>query len=50
MDLIGYNWNKGLDSAINPLRVLDVNGKVLEKNKVQAIIDNGWGLTGAGLN
>lgn len=50
LDLIGYNWNKGLDSAINPLRVLDVNGKVLEKNKVQAIIDNGWGLTGAGLN
>lgn len=50
LDLIGYNWNKGLDSAINPLRVLDGNGKVLKKNQVQVITDSGWGLSGAGLN
>lgn len=50
LDLIGYNWNKGLDSAINPLRVLDEDGKVLKKNQVQVIMNSGWGLTGAGLN
>lgn len=27
-ELIGYNWNRGLDSAINPLRNLDENGKL----------------------
>lgn len=50
LDLIGYNWNKGLDSAINPLRSLDGTGRILPKNQVKIRIDRGWGLTGAGLN
>ncbi|MBQ7288792.1 MAG: hypothetical protein IJW78_03575 [Clostridia bacterium] len=46
LDLIGYNWNKGLDAAINPLRVLDEDGKILPENREQVLMESGWGLTG----
>lgn len=49
-DLIGYDWNKGFDSAINPIRTLDENGKILPENQVQIADGTGWGLTGEGLN
>lgn len=44
LDMIGYDWNSGMDSAINPLRVLDENGKILQENQVEVLHDNGWGL------
>lgn len=47
LDLIGYDWNKGLDSAINPLRQLDEAGRVLPENRKPVLSDDGWGLTGS---
>ena len=43
-ELIGYNWNRGLDSAVNPLRNLDENGK-LRKEFISGAADaDEWGL------
>lgn len=50
IDLIGYDWNRGLDSAINPLRDLDENGMIKAENRVEVAEYNAWGLTGAALN
>lgn len=50
LDLIGYNWNRGLDAAITPLRTLDENGRVLLENQVKVADGSGWGLTGDSLN
>lgn len=50
IDLIGYDWNRGMDSAINPLRKLDENGMIKPENRVKINTDDGWGLTGDALN
>ena len=44
LDLIGYNWNKGFDSAIDPIRTLDENGRILPENVIESAESNSWGL------
>lgn len=44
LDLIGYDWNKGFDSAINPLRMLDEDGRILAGNMAETEECDAWGL------
>ncbi|WP_312371778.1 hypothetical protein [Lachnoclostridium sp.] len=50
LDLMGYDWNKGFDSAINPIRKLDIEGNILPENRIEISKEGTWGLTGKGLN
>lgn len=43
-ELIGYNWNKGLDSAVNPLRDLDEHGKLKKEYLTDMANADEWGL------
>lgn len=46
LDMIGYDWNTGMDAAIEPLRDLDDNGFLKEKYLPCGVELTQWGLIG----